>query len=294
MCLTTGVNLAQWPGTKERMDLPKFLEELLVVIVLFKSKPEKSAAYTSIQNTLKDSPFFPVIFLYNNGPEQISLHDTRMLYLEDLRNSGVSKAYNRAAALAGKEKKKWMLLLDQDTRVEVMLFEKFAAAIATHPESKAFVPRMHDRKGMVSPFYFASGRGRRIRTFKEKCSLTKFRFINSGLLISIEAFLDAGGYDERIPLDFSDIAFGDRLSQVTDHFRVIDASLEHAFSATSKLPMDEAMARFYYFCIGAEIMGKNSGQNYRYFMRALLHGLHLSIHYKNFAFVKIFFKVPTP
>lgn len=270
------------------MDLSKFFEELLVVIVLHKPRPENSSAYASIQTALNILPVLPEIFLYDNSPQNASLNHLQVTYFHDPRNSGVSKAYNDAAVIAAKQNKKWMLFLDQDTNVDQGLFEKFARAMSAHPESVAFVPGMKDRKGLVSPFYFASGRGRRIKTLPEKLSLKAFRFINSGLLIKHSAFIQAGGYDERIPLDFSDIAFGERLSKITDHFRIINATLDHSFSATAKLPLKEALTRFHYFCRGALIMGKISGRVYLYNIRTFIRASYLVCKYRNFGFIKIF------
>ena len=271
------------------MDLRKFFEELLVVIVLYKTRPEQSAAFTSLQTALDAFPSFPEIFIYDNSPESSSVSGFHITYFHDPANSGVSRAYNHASAVASDKKKKWMLLLDQDTSVKKVLFEDFLDAITTHPESVAFVPIMKDRNGFVSPFSYRGGRGRRITTLQDKYPLDKFRFINSGLLIHHSAFVMAGGYCERIPIDFSDISFGERLMTITNHFIVIDTLLDHAFSGTQKLPLAEAVTRFHHFCTGAFVMAKNSG-SFVYFIRASLRALSLCIQYKKLHFLTIFLK----
>jgi hypothetical protein len=200
----------------------------------------------------------------------------------------VSKAYNQASLIAGRKNKKWMLLLDQDTQVEAKVFEKWSVALLTDRVSVAFVPLMRDRKGIVSPFRFSRGQGKRIDIFQKKFSLEKYRFINSGLFIRNDAFVQAGGYDEDIPLDFSDISFGERLRAVTDHFVIIDVSLQHALSGSEKLPLDDALGRFHYFCKGASAIGKKTGRAHIFFLRAFFRASHLCVRYRNSSFLKIF------
>ena len=270
------------------MDLSKFLAELLVVIVLFKKKPEQSSAYISIQTAHNILPSFPAIFIYDNSPHSCLLTDSHIIYRHDPENSGVSKAYNEAVVLATKKNKKWMLLLDQDTNVDTIIFQKFLDSTLKYPASVAFVPKMKDEIGLLSPFQFSSGRGKRMEVCKEKYLLENFRFINSGLFIQCSAFLKAGGYEENIPLDFSDIAFGEKLKKITDHFIVIDTTLDNPFSGTTPLKLNEALARFHYFCTGAFNTGKKFGPFYIYFTRAFFRASHLCFKYRSLRFIKIF------
>jgi GT2 family glycosyltransferase len=269
------------------MDAPKLLENLLVVIVLFKQKPEQSTAYHSLHDALGNFYSFPEIFIYDNSPAS-SRAEPHITYIHDPANSGVSKAYNQASMVARRKNKKWMMLLDQDTRVEAEVFEKWSGALTTHPEAVAFVPVIKDRKGIISPFRFSRGRGKRTSVFQKKFSLEKYRFINSGLFIRNDAFVQAGGYDEDIPLDFSDISFGERLRAVTDHFVMIDVSLLHALSGSEKLPLSEALGRFHYFCKGASAMGKKTGRAQLFSLRAFFRASHLCVRYRNSSFLKIF------
>jgi glycosyltransferase involved in cell wall biosynthesis len=278
------------PGN--RVDLRNFFAELLVVIVLFKRKTRESSAYTSLHTALNISPSFPEIFIYDNSPFSAPIEDSGVIYFHDPKNSGVSKAYNNASVYAGKKNKKWMLFLDQDTSVELSFFEKLQELVVMHPESVALVPHMTDVKGVVSPFYFASGRGKRMKNPAETLPLEKYRFINSGLLIRQSAFVAAGGYDEEIPLDFSDIAFGQRLKKVTDHFRIVDTHLQHQFSDNEIIPVEAALARFNYFRIGAFAMGKNTSGFPVYFILAFMRACHLCFRYKDFRFLTQFFQRP--
>lgn len=178
-----------------------------------------------------------------------------------------------------------MLLLDQDTKVGELMFVRMDEAIRQHSACLAFVPRMVDKNGLLSPFLFSSGRGRRIRIANEKLSLMTHRFINSGLLIKRSAFEEAEGYDERIPLDFSDISFGSRLSKVTDHFTVLNMSLQHAFSDNEKVAVEDAISRFQHFCTGTILTGKSSGIAFKSYFNVLLRAVRLCIRYRDYRFL---------
>jgi GT2 family glycosyltransferase len=273
------------------MGLSKFLDDLLVTIVLFEKSPDQSIAYTSLQSTAGLSRVLPAVFLYDNSPQAWSPpEDQEVTYRHDRFNSGVSKAYNEALKIAQKKNKRWMLLLDQDTHLESILFTAFIQAIDQYPESVAFVPRIQDEHGLLSPFRFSRGRGRRIPVDTGIFYLDKFRFINSGLLIKRSAFLQSGGYDENIPLDFSDIAFGERLKSTTDHFVAIPVSVKHSFSGSKsgKINIHAALARFQFFCQGAANMGKTTGSSNVYLSRAFLRACHLAYIYKSLNFFRIF------
>src|SRR5690606_17406377 len=177
-------------------------------------------------------------------------------YVSNPQNGGVSMAYNAAAAHAERHGKVWMLLLDQDSVVTPELLPRLADATHRHPASVAFVPVVHDGRGILSPFRFSGARGRRIREAKGLMPLGKYRFINSGLMIRRDAFVSAGGYDERIPLDFSDIAFAERLKNVTDHFVAVDVTLQHAFDDNEAAPLEDARVRFVFFCQGSKAMAR--------------------------------------
>jgi GT2 family glycosyltransferase len=270
------------------MEGSNFFNELLVVIVLFRQKPEQSAAYTSLRAILRDFPSIPDIFVYDNSTDPCPV-DHSVVYFHDPENSGVSKAYNIASVYAREKKKKWMLLLDQDTSLKSPFLEVLQESVERHPASMAFVPRLTDVKGWVSPFHFSSGRGTRMSAPDKMLPLKNYRFVNSGLLIRHSAFAAAGGYDEDIPLDFSDIAFGERLRNVTDHFVVIDFSLAHQFTDNEKSPLRTALERFHFFRMGAFAMGKKYGGFPTYYSRAFFRASRLCLRHKNVQFLIQFF-----
>lgn len=277
-------NLAQ-----TTMTLSDFLDDILFVIVLYKQTPEKSCAYNALQDLSRTNNHSLSLFIYDNSPEASAIHSSTVMYRHDAQNSGVSKAYNEAAVYADKLKKKWLLLLDQDTKLHEHFVKMLLEAVRKNSKSVAFVPILADVYSSVSPFRWSLGRGIRMEVFEKKLTLKKFRFLNSGLLIERESFQKAGGYPEFIPLYFSDIAFGEKLKKVIDHFIVIPTVLKHSFSASEKINLDAALHRYYYFCVGAFAMGKTFGPYVLYYLRAFLRGLNLSLQYRTIIFLTTFY-----
>ena len=270
------------------MDLHRFLEDLLIVVVLFKTKPEDSVTYSCLDLAFRSASVIPEILLYDNSPAPANIKGKNITYIHDPCNKGVSHAYNNAAIHARGRQKNWMLLLDQDTRVDAALFDHMETAIRTHPSSVAFVPGIRDKNGLLSPFRFSGGRGRRIVSPGRVLPLKTHRFINSGLLINCSAFTRAGGYDERIPLDFSDISFGNRLEKISDHFVVLDISLHHSFSDAEDTAIEDALTRFQHFCTGALVLGRTSGSRYLSYYNIFLRASRLSLRYKDHRFLNQF------
>jgi rhamnosyltransferase len=273
------------------MPSPTLSDQLLIAIVRYNKPLEEIASYHALiktSNKVDPSPF--QVFIYDNSHEPIAPAQKNIHYKHDILNSGVSKAYNEAAKIAFSEKKKWLILLDQDTDFDQEYIAKLAIAIHRHPNAVAFVPKLHDEVGIVSPFKWRFGKGQRISTLKEVLPLKRFRFANSGLLINLNAFLKAGGYIESIPLDFSDIAFAENLQKVTDHFVVVDYDLRHAFSGSEKTTFENSLSRFHYFCIGGFEMGATFGPFILYYIHCLLRAVKLTITFRKLAFIKIFVK----
>jgi GT2 family glycosyltransferase len=239
---------------------------------------------------LKNAPVTPEILLYDNSPFPAHIEGHNITYVHDPSNKGVSHAYNNAAIHARKRNKSWLLLLDQDTRVEPSLFDHMVTARQAFPLSVAFAPLVRDSDGLLSPYRFSGGRGRRIISPERVLKLKTHRFINSGLFINCSAFARVGGYDERIPLDFSDISFGNRLEKITDHFVVLDVSLHHSFSNAEHTAIDDALTRFHHFCTGAMVLGRTSGSSYLSYFNILLRASRLTLRHRDHRFLSHFFQ----
>lgn len=291
MCLTAhqinaeSVNLT---ALSSQMEIHNFLKEILFVIVLYDRHPEESESFLSLRAMRAIVPTGS-IFIHDNSKEPATGLDSEIVYRHDARNPGVSRAYNQALDVAIEQRKKWMLLFDQDTAFTEHFFSKLYTSTLSCRESIAFVPVLRDSTGIVSPFRWMMGRGWRIgdHPMQKKLSLKRYRFANSGLLVECEAFRKVGGYEETIPLDFSDVSFGEKLRQVTTSFTVVDAVLKHDFFETKVSSTDETLDRFRLFCRGGFEYSRSMGAWLSY-VSILWRAIHLSLSRRTFTFIRIF------
>lgn len=266
------------------MGLADFIKEICFVIVLYKRKPEESPAFAALKNIASLHEIS--LFVYDNSPQPAEITSPFVIYHHDPSNSGVSKAYNDACRLAVRLQKKWLLLFDQDTCFDDEFLQHLFSSTQQHSNSIAFVPVLRDRMGIVSPFRWSFGRGKRIKKCNEKMALKTNRFANSGLLVSTESFKLVGGYPESIPLDFSDVAFAEKLRQHTDHFIVLKCTLKHYFSGSETLTLANTSERFHYFCLGAVEMVRLFG-HLEILIQASLRAVYLSTLHANLTFLKV-------
>lgn len=257
------------------------IKDTLVVIVIYNKSVDDV-----LRTVLPISPGPLDIFIYDNSLSRQSTSKPNVTYVQDPNNSGISAAYNAAYRLALAKGKSWMLVFDHDTICTVEYFNELTRNVNRHPESKIFVPRLSANRRIISPFRWMAGRGWRTKVKPGFCSLARYRFANSGMLVSCDTFKAVGGYPEKIKLDFADIAFGERLSKVTDHFIVVDAALNHDFADHAMQQPGIALPRFKQFCADARVLHEELGNTALVRIHTLLRACKLSLRYRNFAFLK--------
>lgn len=179
--------------------------------------------------------------------------------------------------------------MDQDTEFPVTIFSGYFNAVQKYPHVNVFAPSLFDAIGLVSPFQLQWGKGRRIKALTMAIySLEKFKIINSGMLVSLDAFEKAGGYDERFPLDYSDISFCDRVAKNDPAFVLMQSLCYHHFSATKKISNLLAdLDRFKSFCEATRLYKKTSIQTVILTWVILPRALKLSFQMKDIRFLRI-------
>ena len=275
------------------MSLEKFLDQVLFVIVVYRVQVDHTDAWTSLSLDLSAIGHNATVLIYDNGPHPQKIPASAVLdvhYHHDRTNAGVSAAYNHGHRLANKMKMSWMLLLDQDTRLPQGAIVKYSEATAAQPSQPVFAPVVLDQHGIVSPFEFRGARGVRISAPGETLPLRKYRAINSGLLVSLSLFEEVGGYDESIPLDFSDIAFLEKVSKVHDILSIIAVKMQHHLSGAEPRSTQESLERFEKKCQGASAMQRKLGNTRAFWLRSLLRAIKFSLLHLNFRFLAIQFQ----
>ncbi len=226
--------------------------DILLVIVLYNERLWDCTTYRTLIEHCSTQP----LFIYDNSPVAMHTadefsHRANTHYISDPSNPGLSYAYNRAAQYATTINARWLLLLDQDTCFCGGIIDKYVAAVESHQEEiKLFAPPMYlpARQRYLSPTRYLLKSGwlsKRLRV-GELCA-KKHTVINSGMLIEVDAFQSVGGYNQRVPLDYSDHQFIERYSVKYPSIYIIDSVCTQGFSDVEQ-SAEQKLARFETFC----------------------------------------------
>lgn len=234
------------------MDL---LKDIFAVLVLYKCTIEESETFQSLNISLTNINATLDILVYDNSPgasycnKKFDKGRMKVTYINDTSNSGVSKAYNVGAEIAGGLKKKWLLILDQDTIFPLEAIKKYQEQTASNCPVHA--PVLSTGNGYLSPCKYTFGRGRAINSYQVGVNSFRNRsLLNSGLMISLALYNEIGGYNESIPLDFSDHYFVNEIKKRYKYFNVLDVVCKHALSS-AETDLNKILIRFKYYLIGA-------------------------------------------
>ena len=279
--------------------LVHFLDDLLIIIVIYEIKIGESPAFSSLTNALNSVSCSSTFFIYDNSSVSQAIPENNpgsLFYYHDAINPGVSKAYNEGFKKAKAIHKKWLLISDQDTGFPAGYFEKVKATMNTCTSDEFFVPVLKNESWFVSPFRFKLGRGVVLNEIdRQSYPLDHYRFINSGLLISVALFEKCGGYDERFPLDFSDLAFAHRIMKYQDKFVVIPATCTHHLSSEEQ-NVTLSLGRFARFINASRLYGEVFDLRFILFINRFFRALKLGWQFRSFEFVKCLFqntKIPS-
>jgi GT2 family glycosyltransferase len=266
-----------------------FIDQTVVALVLYEMKLEESPAYQSLSRALEQAGGTGYLFIHDNSRESRGLPSQspwQIEYRHDPSNPGVSKAYNQAHKWAEQHQKIWLLLADQDTSFPLDIFQHYLAAIHSFPDCLLFTPLLKDRKGILSPFRRSTASGRRLNHVEPGLHpLSELQAVNSGLMVSSALFRASGGYDERLPLDFSDFSFFRRVAGLTSRMAVLNATCQHQHSSAPGASLHSATTRFKSYLHGSGIMAEK-GDTFPFRMSALLHALRLTIRHRSLIFIK--------
>jgi GT2 family glycosyltransferase len=196
---------------------------ITAVLVLYGQSPSQSAALLSLLDAVARRPEAAErisLFLYDNSPvahQAPAYEDLDVHYVHDSGNPGLARAYNAALARAQAEGSRWLLLLDQDTRLsEEYLRELLEAADALNGSAEigAIVPKLWAGKRLYSPdapFLWQIRRQFATEHYAVKEEVTgtlprPLTAYNSGAAIRVSALEKIGGFPEDFWLDYLDHA----------------------------------------------------------------------------------------
>lgn len=274
--------------------MDRFADSLLIIIVIYKRLLEDCESFQSVLS-IRAGVSNLNVFVYDNSPdsEQIKNYEGLTLtYFHDEKNSGVSKAYNVGVEHANKDKKEWVLLLDQDTSLPNSILKKYYEAIVRNTDINLFVPVLKLKKGSIfSPSRYRFKRGFFIDGIKPGAhSLFEYAPVNSGMMVRVEAFQKVGGYNEKVKLDFADFQFVERFRKAYTRFFVLDVECEQDFS-DEESSLQSQSVRFKYFCEGAKnIEDKSIWDWLQYNTVVFIRAVRLTIRFGKPGFIGSYFR----
>jgi len=213
-----------------------FYESVLPVVVLYKQSFSQSLTLQSLAQNLEALGITLDIVVYDNspGPDASALSFSwkalNVIYIPDVHNQGLSKAYNIAAVKAHRLKKRWLLLFDQDTQFPADFLQTYAIAVEENPDVNIFAPCLKLGNGIVfSPCIAKHKRGYPPGNISPgKYSLYQYSPVNSGLLVRLNLFMEVGGYNEKVKVDFCDFQFLEKVRWTSpDFFLTTGTGLQH-------------------------------------------------------------------
>lgn len=219
---------------------------MLIVVVIYEENIFSTNVYKSLLKYVTNR-----VYIFDNSKR--CLFDREIednwIYNFNGSNDGISKAYNIASIFARKHNFQWMIFCDQDT-----IFPKnFVKTIITHidnfPDIKLFVPNIILENGkFISPlrkyFCFTKASNKLRSGILE---IEKYVIINSGMVVSLESFLQCGGYNEKVWLDYSDLQFIERFGRFNKNFYAINIIAKQNFSGLETDTV-KLVNRFKIFC----------------------------------------------
>lgn len=271
------------------------INTILIVVVLYKCRFEDAKSI----KTLSDSLAFDCgekleLVVYDNSPQYnpeplwhtlFNIH-----YIPDYSNSGVSKAYNTAFEIGKKMNKQYLLLLDQDTEIPLMYCKKLGI-ISDH--NQLVMPKLENRGTIISPCRYMFGRGTALRNMKDiegVLSLKHRNFLNSGSLISLSLYEIVGGFNENIPLYFSDFNFYNRVKKYISSYYQMNIIFHHNMSSNDETNLEQFAIRFELYCDGAYVCFQSFWGITLMIFNVMMRSIKVGIKFRTFRFMNIALK----
>ncbi|WP_141432898.1 glycosyltransferase [Bacillus sp. 03113] len=212
--------------------------KITMVVVLYKLKIFECKTINTLLQALrieKRRANEIELILYDNSPEKQafdpSVYDgLRISYVHDVRNLGVSAAYNYAWTAAKEAGSEWLLLFDHDTDVTEEYIHQLMNIHASKDKIAAVVPKIWYKDQMISPVYSNSLRPLKEDEPKVGIQNHPVMAINSGSLISMSFLNQIDGFTNEFPLDYLDHWLFYEIYAKGFKVFVLSATLKHELS----------------------------------------------------------------
>lgn len=213
---------------------------ILAIVVLYRCNIEDSKTISSLIESFSFSPEvfenFKLIIYDNGGIDQNVLTKLPFSseYVRSPKNKGLAVAYNYALHQGLRDGSNWLLLLDQDSWLQIDFIKNLNIKINEvydNPEVKAIVPKMYYDNHFFSPSKVKYGGIHRPIDMKHQGIYHNEIFaIGSGSLLKIDFFGSIGGFEEFFWLDCLDRWIYYKIHTLGGKVLVTNSVIEHELS----------------------------------------------------------------
>jgi GT2 family glycosyltransferase len=184
--------------------------KVICIIVLYECALEDSESINGVINNFVKYPELTEsvgIITYENCSSPNSIHSNEINIISSYstnENHGVAKAYNYALKIASSNNVDWLLLLDQDTRLNDDFLNNAVLSIKRLKDNTiaAIVPKIFDGNKLISPSNVKwGGVHRPIDLNFLGVPKNEVHCIGSGTMIQSSFMRKMGGFDEKYWLD---------------------------------------------------------------------------------------------
>jgi len=181
--------------------------------------------------------------------EEKSFGDKMSITYVNLKNPGISTAYNLISDYALRDKINWIVFFDQDTILPLNTYKQYhKKALENDCLLPIKIPFIYSLSKVISPCLYKHYRSYPANISKNKLlNLDGYTCINSGLMIETFFFKSLSGYNKDLKLDFCDHDFIERAKKKVTRIEVLDFDLEQNFSSDTHNRM-QAAERYLIFC----------------------------------------------
>lgn len=258
------------------------MNDILVTIVIYNTKVSELKYLKELKNV--------DILIYDNSFNEQSVHE-EMYYHHDKSNSGVSKAYNYGIELARKLNKKYILLLDQDTKFDYCVLSKYVEMKEKYKEDYIYSSIIIGKNKIYSPCIEKTNRNicqkNNEFSYMEIYNIENKNLINTGTMIPIKIVNQIGGFNENIKLDFSDTYFIEKYKKFKKEIILVNVKINHSISGDEGKNKEKEINRFKYYCNGGKEFKKKYSYN-RIDRLIIFRMMRLVLKYKTFIPIKVF------
>jgi hypothetical protein len=158
------------------------------------------------------------------------------------------------------------------------------------------MPILKYKNQIYSPCIVRYSKGFPLKEVKKgRIKTENLNFLNSGAFIRLSSFLNISGYNETIPLYFSDFDFFKRLKRKDGCYYQLEVEFKHSLSFVEDSNLDNFILKFRLYCKGLrEYLAVNREDIFFGVIFGLLRCVKQSFNHKTFVFFRIFYQELLP